>query len=111
MRGAGVALTERRLLILDDDLAVARTIGMAAERLGFSVRCVEEPDPFFEAVRQWAPSHVAVDLIMPGMDGVEVMRQLAQAGCDAAVILTSGMGLKVLEAARSTASERGLNVV
>ncbi|RZA12257.1 MAG: EAL domain-containing protein, partial [Lysobacteraceae bacterium] len=111
MQGAGVGPNERRLLILDDDLAVARTIGMAAERMGFEVRCVEAPDAFFEAVRHWVPSHVAVDLIMPGMDGVEVMRQLARLGCGAAVILTSGMGLKVLEAARSTASERGLNVV
>ena len=102
---------DRRLLILDDDLAVARLIGMVAERLGFEVRCVEEPQAFFDALSSMQPSHVAIDLIMPGMDGVEVMRQLALAGCDAAVILTSGMGKTVLESARSTASERGLNVV
>lgn len=101
----------KRLLILDDDVSVARTIGFVAEGLGFTVQCVDAPQPFFDAVRDLAPSHIAIDLIMPGMDGVEVMRQLALAGCDARVILTSGMGQKVLEAAQSTASERGLNIV
>ena len=40
------------LLVLDDDEAVARTIGFVAERLGFSVACYDAPEPFFEAVRE-----------------------------------------------------------
>lgn len=102
---------ERRLLILDDDVTVARTIGFVAQGLGFTVECVDASETFFDAVRSTAPTHIAIDLIMPGMDGVEVMRQLALMGCDAQVILTSGMGQKVLEAAQSTARERGLNIV
>ncbi len=102
---------QQRLLILDDDVTVARTIGFVAQGLGFTVECVDASGAFFEAVHRMAPSHIAIDLIMPGMDGVEVMRQLAQVGCDAQVILTSGMGQKVLEAAQSTARERGLNIV
>ncbi|HTL15352.1 MAG TPA: response regulator, partial [Thermomonas sp.] len=96
---------------MDDDTSVARTIGFVAEAAGFSVHCVDAPGPFFEAVGRLDPSHIAIDLIMPGMDGVEVLRQLALAGCEAGVILTSGMGQKVLESAQATASERGLNIV
>ena len=103
-------LRERCLVILDDDLTVARTIGFVAEGLDFVVHCVQDPAQFFEVVHALAPSHVAIDLIMPGMDGVEVLRQLALAGCPSAVILTSGMGQKVLEAAQATAFERGLNI-
>ncbi|GHC05441.1 EAL domain-containing response regulator [Thermomonas carbonis] len=102
---------DKRLLILDDDITVARTIGFVAEGMGFFVRCVDAPQAFFDAVASMAPSHIAIDLIMPGMDGVEVMRQLALADCQAQVILTSGMGQKVLESAQSTASERGLNIL
>ena len=100
-----------RLVILDDDVSVARTIGFVAEAMGFSVHVVETPDAFFEAVNTLEPTHVAIDLIMPGMDGVEVLRQLAVAGCGAGVILTSGMGQKVLEAAQATGAERGLDIV
>lgn len=106
-----MAQLPKQLVILDDDRQVARTIGAVAERLGFGVVCVDDPQRFFAAVAELSPSHLAIDLIMPGMDGVEVLRQLAIGGCQAAVILTSGMGLKVLESARCSASERGLNVV
>lgn len=98
------------LLVLDDDESVAHTIGFVAERLGFSVVCYDAPEPFFEAVRARNPSHVALDLIMPRMDGIEVLRRLALMHCEAELILTSGMGLKVLESAQTTASERGLNI-
>ena len=99
------------LLVLDDDAAVARTIGFVAERLGFAVRCFDAAEPFFEAVRVHQPTHVALDLIMPHMDGIEVLRRLAIMHCQAGLILTSGMGQKVLESAQTTASERGLNIV
>lgn len=98
------------LLILDDDQAVARTIGFVAEGIGFTVHSFDAPEPFFEAVESLSPTHVALDLVMPGMDGVEVLRRLAQRGCDAAFILTSGMGQRVLESAQATAFERGLNI-
>lgn len=102
---------ENTLLILDDDAAVAQTIGFIAKGLNFSVHHFEDPEPFFEALLVLQPSHVALDLIMPRMDGVEVLRRLAQTGCTAGLILTSGMGQKVLEAAQATAFERGLHIV
>ncbi len=102
---------ENTLLILDDDAAVAQTIGFIAKGLDFSVHHFEDPEPFFEALLILQPSHVALDLIMPRMDGIEVLRRLAQTGCNASLILTSGMGQKVLESAQATAFERGLNIV
>ena len=102
---------ENTLLILDDDAAVAQTIGFIAKGLDFSVHHFEDPEPFFEALLMLQPSHVALDLIMPRMDGIEVLRRLAQTGCNASLILTSGMGQKVLESAQATAFERGLNIV
>lgn len=99
------------LLVLDDDMAVAQTIAFVAERLGFTVFCFDAPEPFFDAVRLRHPSHIALDLIMPNMDGIEVLRELTVMHCQAGLILTSGMGFKVLESARATASERGLSIL
>lgn len=100
-----------RLLILDDDPAVARTMAVIARQQGFEVHDFDAPRPFLEAIGRLGPTHVALDLIMPEMDGVEVLRQLACNGCTASLILTSGMGARVLEAAQATARERGLHVV
>lgn len=110
MKGS-VTAHAKCLLVLDDDASVACTISFMAERLGFTVLCFDGPEPFFEAVRLHHPTHVALDLIMPRMDGIEVLRRLATMHCQAGLILTSGMGQKVLESAQTTASERGLNIL
>ncbi len=98
-------------LVLDDDASVARTLAFVAEAQGFAVECHEDPQAFLAAVDAQQPAVVALDLVMPHMDGVEVLRQLASRGCQAGLILTSGMGQKVLEAAQATALERGLHIL
>jgi len=101
----------RRLLILDDEPAVARTVAFAAERHGFAVRMSESAEAFFSDVANFAPSHIIIDLLMPGMDGVEVLRKLATGGCEANIIMMSGMGSKVLESAQRVGLERGLRII
>src|SRR5690348_7255085 len=101
----------RRLLILDDEPAVAQTVAFAAERHGFAVQTSPSAEAFFDEVASFGPSHVIIDLLMPGMDGVEVLRNLAARGCSANIIMMSGMGTKVLEAAQWVGIERGLRII
>lgn len=103
--------TARRLLILDDEPAVAQTVAFAAERHGFAVRMSQSALAFFEDVASFDPSHIIIDLLMPGMDGVEVLRNLAAGGCGANIIMMSGMGSKVLESAQRVGLERGLRII
>ena len=98
----------RRLLILDDELAVARTVAFSAERSGFTVRISESAEDFFGEAARFGPTHIIIDLLMPGMDGVEVLRRLAEMECSAGIIMMSGMGTKVLESAQRVGVERGL---
>ncbi|MGH8145318.1 MAG: EAL domain-containing response regulator [Rhodanobacteraceae bacterium] len=101
----------RRLLILDDEPAVAQTVAFAAKRHGFSVRMSASAEAFFGDVASFEPSHIIVDLLMPSMDGVEVLRNLAASGCDANIIMMSGMGSKVLESAQRVGLQRGLRII
>ena len=66
----------RRLLILDDDPGVGQTIELIARASGFETRFTSSPDDFFQGVDEWRPDHIAIDLIMPEMDGVEVLARL-----------------------------------
>jgi EAL domain-containing protein (putative c-di-GMP-specific phosphodiesterase class I)/ActR/RegA family two-component response regulator len=102
---------KRRLLILDDDPMTGQTIKTIAEFAGLEVQFTLHPDPFFEAVDVWEPTHIALDLVMPEMDGVQVMAQLAQRHCSARIIITSGVGTRVLDAAGRSAAEHGLNII
>jgi len=100
-----------RLLILDDDPLIATTIAMIAESADFQARTATDPETFFQLLESWQPSHIALDLIMPLLDGVQVLEQLAARGCRAGIIITSGVGNRVLDAAGRSASEHGLNIV
>jgi EAL domain-containing protein (putative c-di-GMP-specific phosphodiesterase class I) len=98
-------------LILDDDPAVGATIKSMAAMSGFDSRAEVDPKSFFYVLDEWSPTHIALDLVMPGMDGVQVLLELAKRRCDARIIITSGMGSRVLGAARRSAHEHGLNIV
>ncbi|MCW5623360.1 MAG: response regulator [Burkholderiales bacterium] len=97
-----------RLLVLDDDPMVAKVLCIAAERLGFEVEMTSDVAAFLKRVTDGAPSHVAIDLAMPGTAGVLVLDQLAEAGCGASVIIASGADAIQINAALARARAKGL---
>jgi EAL domain-containing protein (putative c-di-GMP-specific phosphodiesterase class I) len=103
-------VADGRLLILDDDPQVGRMIQMIAESAGFEARALIASEQFFPALDVWQPTHIAIDLVMPDMDGVQVLVQLAALHCRARIIITSGVGTRVLDAARRSGDEHGLDI-
>jgi EAL domain-containing protein (putative c-di-GMP-specific phosphodiesterase class I) len=99
-----------RLLVLDDDAQIGRMIEIIAESAGFEARSLTRIGDFFTAVRQWHPTHIAIDLVMPEMDGVQVLVRLAAMNCAARIIVTSGVGTRVLDAAGRSGNEHGLDI-
>ena len=105
------SMSRRRLLILDDDPLIGQTITAIAALAGLETRYTPHPEEFFRALEEWNPTHIALDLLMPEMDGVQVIQRLALHRCGAAIIITSGVGARVLDAAGRLAAEHGLNIV
>ncbi|MHB1021685.1 MAG: EAL domain-containing response regulator [Acidobacteriaceae bacterium] len=99
-----------RFLILDDDPSVGQTIQWMAESLGYEARFVTRPQDFFQELEPWNPDFITIDLVMPELDGVEVLRILAERECRATIIITSGVGNRVLDAAKRSASQHGLDI-
>ena len=101
-------MPHRQILILDDDPSVGQTIQWIAESLGFLAEYVTSPQDFFQRLVEMSPDFITIDLVMPELDGVEVMRLLAERKCRAEIVISSGMGTRVLEAAQRSATEHGL---
>ena len=97
-----------RLLVLDDDEAVAATIALVAEATGFEVATASGFEAFWAALDTFDPTHVTLDLSMPEVDGIEVLQRLAKHGYEGTVIVCSGLDRRVLEAAQRSAFEHGL---
>lgn len=103
-------MANRRILILDDDPDVGQTIQWIAESLSFEAQFVTHAQEFFEKLVLLRPDVITIDLVMPELDGVEVMRMLAERACRARIIISSGMEARVLEAAQRSAAEHGLSI-
>ena len=100
-----------RLLVLDDDPGVCDLVKDVAQELGFSVVVPSAGSDLLSLLRSFQPSVIFLDLQMPGMDGIEVMRLLAEDSVDVQIILATGQHRQILNAARNLAQKRGLNVV
>jgi len=104
-------MPNRRVLILDDDASVGQTIQWLAEGFGFEAAFVTNADAFFLTLTEINPDIITIDLVMPDLDGVEIMRLLAERDCKAKIVISSGMGTRVLDAAQRSAREHGLSIL
>jgi|HubBroStandDraft_1064217.scaffolds.fasta_scaffold00390_4 DNA-binding response OmpR family regulator len=79
-----------KILIIDDDLAMRRTIARILEGAGFDVLIAEDGRIGLELFRAHAPSLVITDLLMPGKDGLETIRDIRSSGQGTKILATSG---------------------
>lgn len=100
-----------RLLVLDDEQDVANTICLMAKSSAYGTDFTDDSDVFMEKVLTWSPTHVAVDLQLADRDGIEVIHELAEIGCQAAVIVMSGLGGRILDSSARAVSENGLRLL
>jgi DNA-binding response OmpR family regulator len=77
------------VLLVDDDPAIRRTVGAALELEGFSVVPASGGRAALEAVERIDPAVILLDLSMPDLDGLEVLRRLREAGDQVPVCILS----------------------
>jgi EAL domain-containing protein (putative c-di-GMP-specific phosphodiesterase class I) len=99
-----------RLAIVDDEQGICDTLGRIATECGFDVFTSTSPSQFLRAARETAFAFVILDLHMPGVDGVELLRELANLSSKAQILLASGIDGKVMDAAFRLGQERGLDM-
>lgn len=100
-----------RLLIVEDDRPFAQELETDGARLGLSVKWVHDPSAFEQVLDSWKPTIVAMDLVMPGTDGVELLRICARHKFAGHLILMSGGFELYLKMAEEIATTHNLNVV
>jgi len=101
---------EARLLVVDDDPAFGRVVKRVAEPCGYEV-VVADAVGCRDLATSWQPSIIILDLQMPGVDGIEVLRHLSVDRCTAQICVASGsVDGRTLEAALRLGKERGLNM-
>jgi DNA-binding response OmpR family regulator len=86
-----------RILIVEDDSSIARLVQLELEHRGLRVRCAYDGPSGLEAVADFGPAAIVLDIMLPGMDGVGVLKRLRQKGNGVPVIMLT---------ARDTAADK-----
>lgn len=100
-----------RLLVIDDEPALADFVAKAADFCGYAPDIAEQDAEFRAKFMDEKPHMVALDLGMPGMDGVELLRFLAEQDYREPVLIISGFDRRVLDSAFRLGGALGLNMV
>lgn len=94
-----------RIYIIEDDPTVISILEDIVERNGLGAICGDTADgpPDLEEILALAPDLILADLLMPGKDGIQVIRELREMGCTAKCIMISQVSSKELIAKAYTA--------
>lgn len=78
-----------RILVVDDDAALAEMIGIVLGAEGFHVETCPDGSEAMDAFRHSTPDLVLLDLMLPGIDGIEVCRLIRKESDVPIVMLTA----------------------
>src|SRR5689334_15385003 len=78
-----------RVLVVDDDPALAEMLGIVLRTEGFEPSFVADGDRALNAFRATKPDLVLLDLMLPGIDGIDVCRQIRAESGTPIVMLTA----------------------
>ena len=99
-----------RLLVVDDEMEFASIIKIVAGEAGFDVRIVGSSADFEQALEDWQPAVITLDMVMPGRDGLELIQVLSQRAFGGRIVIISGMDPTHLHMAATIATVKKLRL-
>src|SRR5262249_14589951 len=99
--GDRMASTDR-IVLIDDDRVVGEIVSALARSMNLQCSVTRSPEEFFDRIRP-DTDIILLDLVMPEMDGIEILRLLGERHCKARIILMSGVNIRVIETAKKLA--------
>ena len=80
---------KNKILVVDDDYNIADLIRLYLEKEGYEVRLIHEGSGVLEIFHKWTPDLVLLDIMMPGLDGWEVCKQIRKISLIPIIMLTA----------------------
>jgi CheY-like chemotaxis protein len=101
----------KRVLVVDDDPEIVTFVREVSEQLGFEVSVAHDSVEFKARYSAAVPDLIVMDIVMPGEDGIELMRYLADRSCPSRLIIISGYNPLYLRSGETLARDWGLSAV
>ncbi len=96
-----------KILILDDEVRITEKLKYHLEKRSFNVYTANTPNQGFEVLDREQPGILILDIMLPGMNGLDVLQKVKENNPNTEVIMISGYGDMdmVIEAMRKGASD------
>ena len=103
-----LVVSKNRLLIIDDDKDFGEYVRQAAEEAGFEVNVTTRARDFKESFEAFNPDVIMLEVVMPDVDGIELINWLSDRGCTAKLIIVTGYSPKYAEMAGTLSVAKGM---
>jgi DNA-binding response OmpR family regulator len=87
-------MSKHRIMVVDDEVGALTLIGIMLERGGFEVLKAHDAYEALNQLRAETPDMIILDVMMPGMDGIELCRHIRAAGAtrETPILILSARG-------------------
>lgn len=82
-------LAGRRVLVIEDEPSYVDALEVALSSEGFEVESATDGRAGLRAVREWGPDVVVLDLMLPGLSGLDVLRTIRREGVIPVVVVSA----------------------
>jgi len=104
-------MTAKRLLIVDDEPDFCNFVAVVGEELGYLITKVTDSLCFADAYRESAPDCIVIDMVMPNLDGFELIKWLVAEKSNAKILIVTGHNPHYAKAAQLQSVAKGLSQV
>ena len=101
----------RRLLVVDDEPGFRDFVGRVAVKLGFDVERAADGRAFKSLYEVFEPDVAVIDVVMAGIDGIELVQWLAERGATLHLVVVTGFAPDYAEFAKKLGEAKGLSSV
>nr|WP_228508666.1 response regulator [Herbiconiux sp. VKM Ac-1786] len=91
---SSIPVTGRTALVVDDSADQGDLLRLHLERLGYDVVVVTTAEAAIDSYRRLVPAVAIIDLLLPGIDGWQLVRTMKQEVPDCVLVVTSVLGLE-----------------
>ncbi len=103
-------MAEKRLLVVDDRPELGEVVRRAAVDIGYEVQVTVHANEFMRVFEEFDPTVVVLDIVMPDIDGIELVKWLYERGTDAKVFVTTAFNPHYAQMAEALGEAKGLDI-
>ncbi len=95
------------MLLIDEELEFREFVGKVAASAGYEVEVTSNARDFMRLYESFDPTLIVMDMILPEMDGLELMQWLISQNCGARVLVVWGYNPLYAEMAETIGTDAG----